>query len=30
MLSILRIMTGLLFLAHGAQKFLYFPVGERA
>jgi len=30
MLSILRIMTGLLFLAHGTQKFLYFPGGERA
>lgn len=29
MLSILRIMTGLLFLAHGTQKFLYFPGGER-
>jgi putative oxidoreductase len=30
MLSVLRIMSGLLFLAHGAQKFLYFPAGERA
>ena len=30
MLSILRIMTGLLFLAHGTQKFLSFPGGERA
>ena len=30
MLSILRIMTGLLFLAHGTQKFFHFPVGERA
>ena len=30
MLGILRIMTGLLFLAHGSQKFLYFPAGERA
>ena len=30
MLSILRIMSGLLFLAHGTQKFLYFPPGERA
>jgi len=30
MLSILRILTGLLFLAHGTQKFLYFPAGERA
>lgn len=30
MLSILRIITGLLFLAHGTQKFLHFPGGERA
>jgi putative oxidoreductase len=30
MLSILRIMTGLLFLEHGAQKFLAFPPGEYA
>lgn len=30
MLSILRIMSGLLFLAHGSQKFLSFPAGERA
>ena len=30
MLSILRIITGLLFLAHGTQKFLHFPAGERA
>ena len=30
MLSILRIMTGLLFLAHGTQKFLGFPAGEQA
>jgi putative oxidoreductase len=30
MLSILRIMAGLLFLAHGTQKFLYFPAGESA
>lgn len=30
MLSILRIMTGLLFLAHGTQKFLSFPAGEMA
>lgn len=30
MLSILRIMAGLLFLAHGTQKFLSFPAGERA
>jgi putative oxidoreductase len=29
-LSILRIMTGLLFLEHGLQKFLYFPPGEMA
>ena len=28
--GILRIMTGLLFLAHGTQKFLHFPGGERA
>ena len=28
MLSILRIMTGLLFLEHGTQKFLHFPPGE--
>ena len=30
MLSILRIIAGLLFLAHGTQKFLYFPAGEMA
>lgn len=30
MLSVLRIMSGLLFLAHGTQKFLSFPGGERA
>jgi putative oxidoreductase len=30
MLSVLRIMAGLLFLAHGTQKFLSFPQGERA
>lgn len=30
MLSVLRILSGLLFLAHGTQKFLSFPVGERA
>ncbi len=30
MLSVLRIMTGLLFLAHGTQKFLSFPPGEMA
>ena len=29
-LSLLRIMAGLLFLAHGTQKFLSFPAGERA
>jgi putative oxidoreductase len=28
--AILRIMSGLLFLAHGTQKFLSFPAGERA
>jgi putative oxidoreductase len=30
MLSILRIMAGLLFLAHGTQKFLSFPPGQMA
>ena len=30
MLSVLRIMTALLFLAHGTQKFLSFPPGEMA
>jgi putative oxidoreductase len=30
MLSILRIMTGLLFLEHGTQKFLSFPAGKMA
>jgi putative oxidoreductase len=30
MLSLLRIVSGLLFLAHGTQKFLAFPGGERA
>jgi putative oxidoreductase len=30
MLAVLRIMAGLLFLAHGTQKFLGFPSGERA
>ncbi|MDF2095687.1 DoxX family protein [Aquibaculum arenosum] len=30
MLSVLRIMSGLLFLAHGTQKFLYFPGGDSA
>ena len=29
-LGVLRIMTGLLFLAHGTQKFMSFPGGERA
>lgn len=29
-LAVLRIMSGLLFLAHGTQKFLSFPGGERA
>ena len=29
-LSLLRIMSGLLFLAHGTQKFLSFPAGEHA
>ena len=29
-LSILRIVSGLIFLAHGTQKFLGFPGGERA
>ena len=30
MLGILRIMSGLLFLEHGTQKFLSFPGGEHA
>ena len=30
MLSILRIVSGLLFLQHGTQKFLSFPPGEMA
>ena len=30
MLSVLRIISGLLFLAHGTQKFLSFPAGEAA
>jgi putative oxidoreductase len=29
-LGLLRIMSGLLFLAHGTQKLLAFPGGERA
>ncbi|MDT0576956.1 DoxX family protein [Croceicoccus sp. F390] len=29
-LSILRIMSGLLFLSYGTQKVLSFPAGERA
>lgn len=29
-LGVLRIITGLLFLEHGTQKFLSFPAGERA
>ena len=29
-LSVLRIIVGLLFLAHGTQKFLGFPGGEMA
>jgi putative oxidoreductase len=29
-LSILRIVSGLIFLAHGTQKLLSFPGGERA
>lgn len=29
-LSLARIVTGLLFLTHGTQKFLSFPAGERA
>ena len=29
-LSVLRIITGLLFLAHGTQKFLHFPAGDMA
>jgi len=28
--GVLRIMTGLLFLEHGLQKFFSFPPGERA
>jgi putative oxidoreductase len=30
MLSVLRIITGLLFLAHGTQKFFHFPSGDMA
>jgi putative oxidoreductase len=30
MLSVLRIVSGLLFLAHGTQKFLGFPGGDYA
>ena len=30
MLSILRIVTGLIFLEHGTQKFLSFPAGDAA
>src|SRR5687768_7973910 len=29
-LSVLRVMSGLLFLQHGAQKFLSFPAGAAA
>lgn len=29
MLSVLRIVTGLLFLQHGTQKILGFPAGDR-
>lgn len=29
-LAALRVMSGLLFLAHGTQKFLGFPAGDRA
>ena len=30
MLSVLRIMSGLIFLAHGTQKILNFPPAQRA
>jgi putative oxidoreductase len=30
MLSLLRIVAGLIFLAHGTQKFLSFPPGQMA
>jgi len=30
MLSVLRILTGLVFLEHGTQKFLSFPAGQMA
>jgi putative oxidoreductase len=29
-LGVLRVVTGLLFLEHGTQKFLSFPPGDRA
>ena len=29
-LAAMRIMAGLLFLAHGTQKFLGFPAGDMA
>ena len=30
MLSVLRIVAGLIFLSHGTQKFLSFPAGQMA